>query len=113
MRPFVIWFVIAAVVRASTAPEPSPFPPIGMTHSYFRYMPAPAYPEAALRDRRGGKGWFELDIDRASGRVQQVNVLKSTGVRLLDEAVVARLRQWRAKPGLIQHAVIPIEFHPG
>src|SRR6478735_852159 len=99
MRPFILWLTIAVVLRASAAPEPSPFPPFGTTHSYFRYMPAPLYPDAALRDRRGGKGWFELKIDRASGRVQQVRVVKSTGVRLLDESVVARLRQWQAKPG--------------
>jgi protein TonB len=113
MRLFVICLMIGAVFRASAAPEPSPFPPQGMMRSYFSYMPPPEYPKAVRGDRRGGKGWFELEIDRVSGRVQQVKVLRSTGVKLLDDSVLASLRQWRAKPGVIQHAVIPVEFHHG
>jgi TonB family protein len=113
MRLFVVCLAIGAVLRASAAPEPSPFPPQGTLRSYFSYMPPPEYPEAVRRDRRGGKGWFELEIDRPSGHVRQVRVLKSTGVQLLDDFVVARLRQWRAKSGLIHRAVIPVEFHHG
>lgn len=84
-----------------------------MMRSYFSYMPPPDYPRAARASLQRGKGWFELSVDFVSGRVQQVRVVKSTGYKMLDDSVIAALLQWRAKPRLLHHAVIPVEFHVG
>ena len=114
MRLFVLGILIGAAMlpshEARSAPEPSPFPPEGTVHAYFTFMPRPPYPKAARAARQQGKGWFELTIDFSTGRVQQVKVLKSAGATLLDDGVVATFLQWRAKPRLIHHAVIPVEF---
>jgi TonB family protein len=75
-------------------------------------MPQPSYPESAPRFRLGGRGWFELSIDFASGRVQQVKVLESTGIPILDAAAIKAFREWRAKPGVLHRAVIPVTFMP-
>lgn len=99
--------------EAQSAAEPSPFPPLGTTRSYFTFSPPPDYPRDARKSRRADKGWFELNIDFESGRVRQVHVLKSTGVKILDDSVVATLLQWRARPRVLHHAVIPVEFHSG
>jgi TonB family protein len=101
------------LTHAGAAAEPSPFPPLGMARSYFTYAPFPDYTRAARDSGRIGKGWFELFIDSASGRVQQVRVVKSTGVKMLDDSAVATLLQWRAKPRTIHHAMIPVEFKLG
>jgi TonB family protein len=113
MRLLVICTLIvgAALPLAHVgAAEPSPFPPLGMARSYFTYAPYPDYTKAARDYGRAGKGWFELYIDSASGRVQQVRVVKSTGVKMLDDSAVATLSQWRAKPRAINRAMIPVEF---
>jgi TonB family protein len=103
----VLFVAIASTVAAAAEPTPFPSPSL---KPYFAYMPYPNYPELALLSRRVGKVWFELSIDRQSGKVRQVKVLKSTGVKILDDSVAAAFLQWRAKPGLLQHAVIPVEF---
>jgi TonB family protein len=113
MRLLVICTLIvgAALPLARVgAAEPGPFPPLGMARSYFTYAPYPDYTRAARDSGRAGKGWFELYIDSASGRVRQVRVVKSTGVKMLDDSTVATLSQWRAKPCSINHAMIPVEF---
>jgi TonB family protein len=43
--------------------------------------------------------------------VDRVNVLKSTGSKILDDSVVATFQQWQAKPRMIRRAVFPVEFH--
>ena len=96
--------------EARSATEPSPFPPLGTVKSYFSYTPPPDYPRSARTSRRTGKGWFELNIDFESGRVLQVHVLKSTGVKILDDSAVAALLQWRAKPRRLRRAIMPVEF---
>ena len=95
---------------AMSAAEPRPFPPDGTARSYFAFMPPPPYPKAARYARQKGKGWFELIIDFPTGRVEQVKVLKSTGSKLLDDSTVATFLQWRAKPRVLHHAVLPVEF---
>ena len=94
-------------LEAATA-EPKQFPP-GSLSPYFISMARPNYPEMARRFHRTGKGWYELSFD-AVGGVKQVRVLKSSGVKILDDSVAAALLRWRAKPGMIQHAVIPVTF---
>ena len=113
MRLFATCLAIGVVLRASAAPEPTPFPPPGTVRSYFTDMPGPDYPRAARLKGQQGKGWFELLIDFSTGQVDRVNVLKSTGSKILDDSVVATCQQWRAKPRMIRRAVVPVEFHHG
>src|SRR5207248_11702338 len=58
------------------------------------YAPKPEYPEAARANGLEGSGTFLLHI-RRDGTVKSIDVLKSTGHRILDQAAIAAFRQWR------------------
>jgi len=77
---------------------------------YFVKKPLPTYPQAAFTWHRQGSGWFRLNIDPATGKVTSVKVLKSTGVKILDDSAAVTFMQWRAKPHLIDHAILPANF---
>jgi TonB family protein len=64
-------------------------------------MPQPEYPEAARLRRITGSGFFKLHVHRATGRVTEIIVLRSTGNNLLDASALRTLRQWRFKPGVL------------
>ena len=61
--------------------------------------PQPRYPEAARLRRITGLGYFKLRVDRATGRVKELTVLRSTGNQLLDASAISTLRQWRFRGG--------------
>jgi TonB family protein len=71
----------------------------------------PDYPVQARRNRWTGEGLFSITFDFASGRVQKIQIVRSTGHPILDSAATAALRQWRAKPrSLRKLADFPIMF---
>jgi TonB family protein len=70
------------------------------------FIPQPEYPLAARQRRATGNGFFVLHVDRASGRVINVEVGRSTGDQLLDGAALKALR--RFKPG----GVLPTKHDP-
>ena len=77
------------------------------------YSPAPEYPEEALEKHWGGSGLFEVQF-RREGRVWAVFVTLSTGHKILDDAVVATLHQWRSWKGYKLIVVGAwIRFDPG
>jgi len=78
--------------------------------SYFVKAFPPNYPDAAVAQHKKGSGWFRLTIDRATGKVTEVKVLKSTGVKILDDAAAVTFMQWKAKPNRLDHAVLPANF---
>src|SRR5438046_1009145 len=71
----------------------------GLTRSILVFAPAPEYPAEARQRDAHGDGYFVLHVDRFSGIVNSVEVLRSTGDRTLDAAALKALRQWRFKGG--------------
>jgi TonB family protein len=47
---------------------------------------------------------------RPDGTVLSVEVLKSTGYDVLDQAAIAALRRWRFKPRGVHSVGVPIKF---
>jgi protein TonB len=78
--------------------------------SYFVKTSLPNYPDMAVAQHKKGNGWFRLTIDRATGKVTEVKVLKSTGVKILDDSAAVAFMQWKAKPHRLDHAVVPANF---
>ena len=78
-------------------------------HQRFVSMPRPGYPYEALRSRLEGAGHYRLIVDMA-GKVTAVEVLKSAGHRMLDDAVQRTFRYWRAKPGPPLVVEMPVKF---
>lgn len=72
----------------------------------------PQYPAAAVARRWEGIVLLRLEIDE-SGRVTAVDLQSSSGYPLLDEAAVAAIREWRAKPAMRNgRPAATVEFLP-
>jgi|SRR6266498_2750841 len=73
------------------------------------YAPRPEYPLAARKRHWTGAGLFACNI-RSDGTVASVDVLRSTGHQMLDQAAITAFRQWRFQPGDMKVVKIPINF---
>jgi TonB family protein len=71
--------------------------------------PQPNYPLAARQNRIQGSGVFKLVLVK-DGRVHSIQVIKSTGSKVLDDAAETALRQWRFEPGLVKEISVPVRF---
>jgi TonB family protein len=110
MKPLVLMLALVAVAGQVEAGEPAFKQEPDDLRPYFVKKPLPIYPQAAFTWHKQGSGWFRLNIDRATGKVTSVKVLKSTGVKILDDSTAVTFMQWRAKPHLIDHAILPATF---
>jgi TonB family protein len=57
-----------------------------------------------------GKGVYLLHLDRHTGNVLSVDVLKSTGSPVLDRNAIEAFKQWRFRPGTSETVRMPMEF---
>lgn len=73
------------------------------------YAPRPEYPLAARTRHWTGAGIFACNI-RPDGTVASVDVLRSTGHQILDQAAITAFQQWRFQPGDMKLIKIPIDF---
>ena len=64
--------------------------------------------DGSIRAKPGGL--FRLAIDRKSGLVTSVQVLRTMGDNRLDAATLKALHEWRFKPQTLSQLVVPIEF---
>lgn len=71
--------------------------------------PQPVYPLAARKQHWTGAGVFVCHI-RPDGMVAAVDVLRSTGHQVLDQAAITALRHWRFQPGKVEAVNVPIVF---
>jgi TonB family protein len=77
--------------------------------------PPPSYPELAKQMRQEGIVMLSVDVDREGGPVS-VEIIQSSGYRMLDQAALNAVRHWKFQPGRIGEIVIesqvrvPIRF---
>jgi protein TonB len=74
------------------------------------YVLDPAYPNEAREKRQSGPGIAMLTIDTATGHVVKTEMTVSTRSKILDQAAMQALRQWRFKPGTVSKVWVPIKF---
>ena len=65
------------------------------------FEPKPEYPQYARDHQWTGVGWFVMHIDTNTGAVTSVEITQSTGHKILDDACLNALKQWRFKPGVV------------
>lgn len=70
----------------------------------------PDYPVEAQAQRLTGAGVFVLHVDPNSGRVSSIEVEKSTGHKILDNASIAAFTDLRFKPHAVLRVKIPVAF---
>jgi TonB family protein len=112
MHPTIL-IIIAALAFATEAKAAEPTfkqEPSGDLRRYFSKMVRPNYPAPAVAMHKKGDGWYRLEIDRTTGAITGVKVLKSTGVKILDDSAAVAFMQSRARPNMIDHAVVHFTF---
>lgn len=70
----------------------------------------PDYPAEAQAQGLTGAGVFVLHVDPKSGRVSSIEVEKSTGHKILDNASIAAFTDLRFKPHTVLRVKIPVTF---
>ncbi|MFL6541760.1 MAG: energy transducer TonB [Chthoniobacterales bacterium] len=72
------------------------------------------YPDKAYAMHKTGVGTYRITINPQTGAITEVKIVKSTGVKILDDAAAVTLLQWKAKPHMLDHATLTLEFNgPG
>jgi protein TonB len=108
---FVVILAVIGFVGGLKSAEPQfKQEPAENLGSYFLKRHLPNYPTIAGTLHKKGSGWFRLNIDPATGKVTEVKVLKSTGIKILDDSAAVAFMQWKAKPHLLDHAILPAQF---
>ena len=97
----VIAFIVAVLVTAY-APYSDAAPTVAAPKFVSAvYAPPPKYPVLAGLRGAHGSGIFVVHVHIPTGRVQQVDVARTTGHKDLDAAAVSTLREWRFRAGVL------------
>ena len=92
-QPLKIQKIESQVIRVKANPD------------YFQ-NPAPEYPELAKQMQQEGLVLLSVDVDR-TGYPLKIEMIKSSGFPLLDQAALKAVRHWKFQPGSIGN--VPIE----
>src|SRR4051794_39591270 len=98
--------LVAVSITPSLATASTAIPPDADT---ALRAPRPEYPAAARARGVEGRGFFIMHI-RPDGTVWRVEIKKSTGHRMLDDAAVKAFMQWRFHPGKHNAVGTPVNF---
>jgi protein TonB len=113
-------FGITVTSDGKTTPQPGPAfsegDETGLTLAYLLSAPQPIrYPRWAVR--QGWEGTLTVAVEiLPDGKVGRWKVMKSTGYRILDQAAVKAVREWRFHPAtegekpVLSCIQIPIRF---
>jgi TonB family protein len=81
----------------------------------YTQNPPPSYPELAKQMRQEGLVMLSVDVDRQGDPVK-VDIIQSSGYRLLDQAALSAVSHWKFQPGSIggitvnSTVTVPIRF---
>jgi TonB family protein len=101
----VLPLVALALISSADAQAISP-----ALRRYVVRAVVPEYP-AAARDRSvEGQCVVFGNVDFATARLTAVRIERSTGHKILDQAALHAVRQWRFKPRLLRQFRVPIRF---
>ena len=57
-----------------------------------------------------GDGVYRLTINQKTGTVQEVGVLKRSGVKELDAEAALAFMEWKFRPGSLKQLDVPVSF---
>ena len=107
---------VAAVAPAEPAPPPPPEPVKAAFGGIgYKNNPAPDYPQLAVRQSWQGTVLLRVRV-LATGAVESVEVVKSSGKKVLDDAAIHTVERWvfapstRGNTPVDGFATVPIEF---
>jgi protein TonB len=107
---------VAPVAAAEPAPPPPPAPVKAAFGGIgYKNNPEPEYPAQAVRQGLQGTVILRVRV-LANGTADTVEVLKTSGRKLLDDAAIATVQRWQFAPStrggepIDGFATVPIEF---
>ena len=120
-RFFLLSATAALVASASAASDPCALdiptaPPPGIKSADIKtaaaiFAPKPDYPKYARARHWTGSGCFVMNVDTENGFVKSVEIIKSTGHKILDDEVIRTFSRWRFQSGRAAPKVkFPITF---
>lgn len=95
--------------QMGNASQPPPNGSIRLTTMRALHTPRPQLPKIAYSKHLRGDGYFDMHV-RPDGTVSRVDVVQSTGQKVLDDATVAALIKWRFEPGKTKKVRMPITY---
>lgn len=106
--PLRLFSLLACVVAL---PSLLAKPPAEMdTRGRVVSAPMPHYPYAARARYLQGQGQFRVHFDDKTGEANRVEITRSTGYNILDQAALDALRQWKVKPHTFEVINVPVNF---
>ena len=81
---------------------------LGTSERAIVYGPVPKVPR-----HWNGSGVVILDLSVRTGLVDIARIWQSTGVKEVDDALVATLQQWRVKPRTVYKLYVPVKISGG
>ena len=108
MRASILLFLATVVTVVAQAPVGTDR---GRARAIATYAPRPAYPYPLKKRGIGGRGDFDMHVDVKTGKVTSVVVIKSTGVRELDDSCITAFRTWRFVPNTVSIVHCPVGFN--
>ena len=109
MRTSVALFLATVVTVVAQVPVR---PDDGRARAIAVYAPNPNYPQSLKKRGIGGRGDFDMHVNVKTGQVISVDVVKSTGVRALDESCINAFQQWRFVPTTVRLVHCPVRVNP-
>lgn len=96
----------ASVSTAAPSPAPAIAPPVPDLAAQCLYRQAPVYPAAARRRGLEGSVRLRVALD-ATGAIDAITLIESSGSPLLDTAALAAVRRWRCAPARVDGRAVP------
>jgi len=90
MRFRLVTYVVAGATAASALLNAEPEGKVLAV-----YAPKPEYPVLPNGERPEGSGIYVIHINPKTGLVRSVSIEKSTGHKVLDDAVINSLKRWK------------------
>jgi TonB family protein len=112
MRAFLLvaTFQLVTSLVCAQAPASSPAPVKRKAKAGAIFAPRPDYPLEARQKHLTGHGVLILHIDRETGTVTSIDIEKSIGYKILDDAAVRAFSRWHFKPGKFTKVRVPIRY---
>lgn len=113
LRSFLVFsvFFCISVGRVSAVGNAKPMPLTDKQIAQMSvYTPNPDFPSAARYTGLSGRGIFRLHVRTSTGHVDSVQVVKSTGHKIFDDAALKALLQWQLRAHGAELLDIPVSF---
>jgi TonB family protein len=97
------------ILQRRTGKNPAHSPAKNNSWPRLLQAPPPSYPSEANQQGAAGSGRFSIEFD-VQGNATSVEIVQSTGNRILDANTISTLKRWHAVAGHPGKMVVPITY---